>query len=489
MNASILDYGAISDPSRLNTQAIQRAIDAVHTAGGGRVTVPSGLYITGMIYLKSRVELHLEPGSLLKAAPRPEDHPKRKLNVAMPWNGGFADDDRFHLLAAVECEDIAITGLGTLDGNGPNFYPPTEHPLAWPLGYPDARRMGTTVQIERCRNVRISDITITNVSFWTLHLAESDTVTVRGIRICNPHNAPNADGIDITGCRGVTISDCHIDTCDDAICLKTFPMGRSCENVVVTNCVIRTHCVGLKLGCNESFQDIRNVTFSNCVIWNSHRAIGIYSFHGKTFENISISNIVCDTRVPLMFTRPIHIEATHRAPGADPGCIRNVAISQLYAKTNGRILLVKSPGATLENVSLRDITLDYVTVDDPAIKGATVGGAQFASLNPWVRTERAALVAEGVRDLSIDGLIVRWPREVCPPDWRFDRKAANGSHDLYGPADWGADGVTPFAAVSVKGIQGGHLRTERLTAYGNEKSAVKVVDSIWNVNGDNAAQE
>jgi hypothetical protein len=488
MNVSILDFGAVSDPSHLNTQAIQKAIDAANAGGGGRVTVPSGLYITGMIYLKSRVELHLEPGAVLKAAPRPEDHPKRKLNVAMPWNVGFDDDDRFHLLAAVNCEDVAITGLGTLDGNGSSFYPPSAHPLAWPLGYPDARRMCTTVQIERCQNVRISDISITNVSFWTLHLAESDTVTVRGIRIHNPHNAPNADGIDITGCRGVTISDCHIDTCDDAICLKTFPQGRSCENIVVTNCIIRTNCVGLKLGCTESFQDIRNVMFSNCVVWNSHRAIGIYSLHGKTFENISISNIVCDTRVPLMFTRPIHIEASHRAPGADPGRIRNVAVSQFYAKTNGRVLLVAGPGATLENVSLRDITLDYVTVDDPALKGATVGGAQFASLNPWVRTERAALVAEGVAGLYVDGLRVLWPREVCPPDWRFAQKAANGSHDLFAPADWGDGAVTPFAAVSVKGVRGGELRAGHLTAYGNEKIGVKVEDAIWSVDGHDAGQ-
>jgi len=481
MNCSITDFGAIADPSILNTDSIQRAIDAVHANGGGQVVVPPGLFITGMLFLKSRVDLHLQAGAVLKAAPNPQDHRKRKLNVGMPWNVGFSDDDRFHLLAAIECVDIAITGMGILDGNGQNFYPPPAHSLAWPRGYPDSRRMCTTVQIERCRNVVISDITITNVSFWTLHLAESDIVIVRGIKIHNPHNAPNGDGIDVTGCRGVTISDCHIDTCDDAICLKTFPLGRTCENITVSNCVIRTHCVGLKLGCVESFQDIRNVTFSNCVIRNSHRAIGIYTFHGKTFENISISNIVCDTCVPLMFTRPIHIEASSRPPGDEPGHIRNVSISQFYAKTNGRILLVCGPGASVENILLRDITLDYATVDDPAIKGAGVGGFQFANHNPWARTVRAAVAAEGLRGLRVDGLHVRWPNGDCPLDWRFQCKAANGSDDLYSPADWGDGRTTPFSAVAARNVRGGFLRAEGLEPYGSETHAVDITESDWNV--------
>src|SRR5271165_5354425 len=116
MKVSITNFGATNDPSYLNTENIQRAIDAVFYAGGGEVTVPAGTFITGMIFLKSRVHLHLEPGATLKAASRPEDHPKRKLNVGMPWNGGFEDDNRFHLLAAIDCEDIAISGLGVLDG-------------------------------------------------------------------------------------------------------------------------------------------------------------------------------------------------------------------------------------------------------------------------------------------------------------------------------------------------------------------------------------
>jgi polygalacturonase len=479
MNTTITQYGAIGTGTDLNTYAIQQAIDAVHAAGGGTVTVPPGVFLTGMIYLRDRVRLHLDAGAVLKASPRVEDHPKRDLPDGMEWNWGWASKGRFHLVAAVGCRDIAITGQGTIDGNGPAFYHPSTDELAWPKAYEAPLRMCTMVQIERCQGVRIEGVTLTNVSFWTLHLHESDRIVVDGIRILNPHNAPNGDGIDITGCRGVMISNCHIDTCDDAICLKTFPTGRSCENVVVTNCVIRTDCVGLKLGCVESFQDIRQVTFSNCVVRGSHRAIGLYCWRGQTFENIAFSNITCDSRVPLMYTRLIHIEAQSVDVDGRPSTIRNVRISNFIAQTNGRILLAAAPGSTVENIQLRDVLLDYVTVDDPALMAATVGGSQFAKFSPWARTTRAALVADNIRALVVDGFQVRWPSKPCPESWRFARKAANGTDQQYQPADWGEGTTPPFGAVAVRNVQGGYLHAPGLQARGADTVASKTGDCDW----------
>ncbi|TVR42753.1 MAG: hypothetical protein EA402_10980, partial [Planctomycetota bacterium] len=256
------------------------------------------------------------------------------------------------------------------------------------------------------------------------------------------------------------------DTCDDAICVKTQPQGRSCEDVAVTNCVLRTACVALKLGANESFQDMRNVVMSNCTVRGSHRAIGIYSFNGATVENVSVDNVVCDTRAALMCTRPIHIDLRHRDRSRAPGAIRNVRMNGLLATSNGRCLLTAAPGQMLEDILLRDVILRYPCVDDPALSAERIGGGQFSAENPWARQERAALVVENARNLQIDNFCPRWPTSpTVPADWTFARKAANGTQAWFSPADWQLAVDVPFAAVSARNVQGGCLDTRNLSGY------------------------
>lgn len=486
MRVLITDHGAIADGSTLATAAIRAAIAAVSAAGGGEVVVPPGVFLTGMVRLRDRVHLHLAPGAVLKASPKPDDH------LPLAETGGTGDHWRtgqgaFHLVVADGCRDVAITGSGTLDGNGTTWYPKPASELSWPLAHhQDWRRMGALVQIHASRDVRIEGVTLTNVGNWTLHLHESDRIQVRGVHISNPNTAPNADGIDITGCRNVTVSDCFIDTCDDAICLKTLPKGRSCEDVAVTNCILRTHCVALKLGCIESHGDMRNVVFSNCVVRGSHRAIGLYSLEGGILENIAVENIVCDTRAPLMFTRPIHIDLRRYRPESRLGAIRNVRIAGLIAETNGRCLLTALPGSFLEDIQLRDIVLRYPTIDDPRLASEGVGGSQFSNATPWARVERAAVIAENVRNLRIDDVQVQWPADALttPADWRFpDGKIANGTHRLFTPPDWTHTAQPAFSAVSVRNVQGGRLDAYALTASSSGVPAVRSEGSTWQIRG------
>jgi hypothetical protein len=458
MRTLITDHGAIPDGAILATAAIQAAIDAVAAAGGGTVVVPSGRFLTGMIRLKDRIELHLARGAVLIASPRVEDH----LPIVQT-DGGNGDhwptgEGSFHLVLAQGCTDIALTGPGTLLGNGPAWYGAATPESPWPLAiHKDWRRMGALVLISKCRKVLIEDVTLGDVGNWTLHLHESDRITVRGIIIDNPAEAPNADGIDITGCRGVAISGCHIDTCDDAICLKTLPNGRSCEDIAVTNCILRTHCVALKLGCSEGHQDMRNVVFSDCTVRGSHRAVGIYSLRGAVVENIMVENIVCDTRAPLMFTRPIHLDLRRNPQTGKAGALRSVRIAGLTATTSGRCVLTAEAGLRLEDILLRDVTLRYPVVDDPAIMGAEFGGSQFSNKNPWARTDRAALVAENADGLVVDGFSVRWPTGPATADWTFASKIANGTQRTFTPADWTLAASTPFAAVAGRNLTGGRL--------------------------------
>lgn len=485
MDVFITDFGAQPDGKTLATQAIADAMNVIRKHGGGRVLIPPGQFYTGMVRLVDNVELHLCPGSELIASQNPEDHLPLVLSTGANGDLWHTGEGSFHLLAAQGVRNVRITGGGILNGNGTAFYPDLHGKLAWPLAYHnDWRRPGATLLVSNSKDVVIEDITLRNVANWTVHLHESDRIRLRGIIIENADDAPNADGIDITGCRGVSISDCNIDTCDDAICLKTMPTGRSCENVAISNCVLRTSCVALKLGCNESFQDMRNVTMSNCTVRGSHRAVGLYSTEGAIIENIAVDNVVCDTCTPLMFTRPIHMDVRQRSEHSRKGAIRNVRIAGLLAETNGRCVLSAQPGTALEDILLRDIVLRYPCIDDPAIQGAHHGGGQFSSKTPWVRVERAALVAENVRRLMIDGLYIHWPQPgATPPDaWQWTQKLANGSEAVFRPEDWIPGDDCRFAAVSARNVQGGHLDARHLLAQFPCDPALRLNDDCqWTV--------
>lgn len=406
-----------------------------------------------MVRLLSGVELHLSAGAVLRASGNVADYAGRIVSSGQGdyWHRG---EPAFHLLVAQDCEAVRLTGRGRLDGNGTAWYEPVEVGTEWPQPRTDIERMGAMVLFTGCRDVEIADVELGNVCNWTLHLHESDAIRVTGIRILNPAQAPNSDGIDITGCRNVIISGCQIDTGDDAICLKTLPDGRSCEQVIVQNCILRTHCVGLKLGSSESYQDMRQIVMSHCVVVGSHRAIGVYSNSGAVIEDVLFSHITMDTCSALMFTRPIHIELSDSGRPDKPGAIRNLQVTNLCGETNGRCLLVAQEGQCLEDIVLRDVVLRYPCFDDPALRGADFGGRQFASGNPWARTARAAFVGENIRGLVLDNVQghlpdpVAVPAEDLPAKWAFAHKLANGTHRLFLPDEWtlqpGID-VDPFA--------------------------------------------
>lgn len=474
---SILETGAIPDGKTLATAAIQKAIARCAEAGGGRVVIPAGRFLTGMVRLRSNIELHLSRGSVLLASSDPDDS---KPWTSLERSGDHwrqAETSAWHLILAEDCTDIALTGPGALDGQGHLHYPEIPHgEIGWPRSYhSDGRRPGALVQLTRCARVKICDVQLGNVANWTMHLYDCDHVRIRDLLILNPAEAPNADGIDLTGCHWVTISGCHIDTCDDAICLKTMPHSRTCENVTVLNCVLRTSCAALKLGAGESFQDMRNVVFSSCTVSGSSRGIALYSLEGAVLENISVDNIVCDTRAPLMFTRPIHVDVRKKSPSSRVGAVRNLRISGMLAETNGRCLFTAADGGVIEDVVLDGLHLRYPVVDDPQPHAAHFGGGQFSAHSPWARQVRAALIFDGVDGLTLRNVQIRWPHpdETPAPGWQPGKKLANGDDRIFHPEDWKLDPETPFAALALRettvrlledggltGFQGGPLHAD-----------------------------
>jgi hypothetical protein len=359
---------------------------------------------------------------------------------------------------------VIIEGKGTIDGNGESFWQEYEKDEEGNMIVPrwimaKKEKVSPLIEITSCENVSINDISIKTGGGWNLHLHNSRIVRVNEVNIVNNLYSPNSDGIDITGSADIMISNCYIKTCDDAICLKTTPDSDECRRVSVTNCILETLCVGLKLGCNESFKNMSDVTFSNCVVNKSSRAVGLYIREGAHYENIAISNIVSNTNAPLIFNRPIQIMVEKRNPDSKLGSIRNVSVSNFICTTEGRILLTAEKGSQVENITFRDITLNYPIIENPAPFVEGSGSSQFPKTDrhPEAMEAKAAIVADNITNLVVDNLIIEWPSSnTIPEGWAHPERIENGSQRIHKLDNTNYIG-TEFSVLWAKNCKGGYL--------------------------------
>lgn len=467
---NIKNFGAIGDGKTLNTRSIQEAIDSAFALGGGQVYVPSGVYLSGTLFLKSNVSLYVSAGATILGSPNIEDY------APMKW-GHNIDRQPYHLIVGDGAENIQIMGQGTIDGNGPAFwkdYDPADYPQ-WILA--KDKKISPMMEIVDCKNVTITDVTLKTGGGWTLHIYNSELVKVDRINILNDLFAPNGDGIDITGSSDVTVSNCIIKTCDDAICLKTTGDSKECKRVVVSNNVIECSCAALKIG-NESFRDIAQVTFSNNVVYNSSRGFAIYAEGGGTIEDITVSNLIVDTKAPLIYNRPIQImlresresngnvygssivnsDKHYDTNGRQPA-VRNILIQNVVVKTEGRIMVTAEPGREIENITFRDIQIDYPYIEDPVRYIDKMKSNQFPHENPAAVTAEAAFVIENVKNLVLENIHIDWPQtKAVPEEWAIPVRIANGSFSKFTP-DYSNARQTEFSVLYGRGIRGGYIDT------------------------------
>jgi hypothetical protein len=462
----ITAFGAVPDGETMNTAAIQRAIDAASEAGGGTVLVPPGRYLTGTLFLKSYVTLDLAPGATLLGSQDLADYPEIARRGHRPRAGR-------HLVVAEGARHVTIRGQGTIDGQGRAFWKPELSEDHWIEA--QSVRPSPMIQITGCEDVLIEEIHLTNPAGWTLHLQDSARALVHHVTIDNDRRSPNSDGIDVTGCRDVRISDCYISTCDDAVVLKSG--SGPVERVTVTNCVIRTNCAALKLGTGGTYHDMRQITFSNCAIYESHRAIAIYTVEGGVMEDIVASNIVFESNVPVILPLPIHIDCRRRRDDSKLGKIRNVSISNFIARTQGRILMTSEDGEMLENITLRDIQMVYPYIEDPRPIAADARSTQFSDRSPAARVATAAIVAENIRNLSIDGVQITWPDEEVPTKWRIPVKRENGTFERLHHPSYDDPAPADFHVLWGRNLQGGRLHMPLASASSEAVDKVELRNS------------
>ncbi len=404
----ITRHGAVADGATNNAAALNAAIGAAHAAGGGRVVVPAGTYLSGTVRLRTGVTLHLEEGAVLLGSPRIGDYETRV------W-GHHNDITPWHLILAEDCERIALTGPGTIRGNGPAFWHP-ERPHAWHFWKEKLQRVSPMVELVRCRHVRIEGVRLEESAGWTLHLHDCDHCRIEGITIRNTPFGPNCDGIDLTGCRDTIIHGCDIDTADDAIALKTSEYSRSCERIAISDCILRTSCVGVRIG-YESREDFRDIVITNLVIPRCTRVFDLRAVEGCTIERVRVSNIAASTdggwpanrAIELIQLDPEHPDFGKDKPLRRPSVLRDVSFTGLDITTDGRITIIGKPDRPIEGVRFSDLRLRYPVLDD----AAPFREAQSTGFIPGdyadARAANAAFVVQHARDIEITGLRVRWP--------------------------------------------------------------------------------
>ena len=246
----VREYGATGDGKTLDSRAINAAIDACNAAGGGLTYVPPGEYRCGTVVLKSRVTLYLEAGATILGSQDLADFTPQPLEPAE------VDITVRHLIFARDAENVGLAGPGRIDGQGPQFWVPSGRVVPPPeeswrdvaiFDWTPLDRPSPLLEFVGCKHLRIEDVRIENAPGWTLRLANCDNIVVQGIAIKNPVYGPNADGMDVIGCRNMFVANSLFETADDSICLKSesaYGSGpRVSKNIVITNCVLTCCCM------------------------------------------------------------------------------------------------------------------------------------------------------------------------------------------------------------------------------------------------------
>lgn len=355
---NITDHGAKGDGKTDNTSIIQAAIDECSNAKGGMVIVPAGDFITRTLFMKSDVNLHLELGAVLLG----NTTIKTYLNV---------NEKTPAILFAQHAENISVTGLGTINGQGqhPSFQQGEE--------MKGGLRRPKCIYFIDCRNVKVQDITILNPAEWAQFYKGCDGVVLRGIKVY-AHANLNNDGLDIDS-RNVIVSDCYIDCDDDALCFKS-DREECCENVVVTNCILRSNCNAIKFG-TSCMSGFKNITVSNCNIQRAQEdnfrqwykalpwlggtgtavlsGIALEAVDGGVMDQISVSNIVMtDVQTPIF----IRLGDRKRTFSNKISTLKNVMISNIIASQTSRVAcsVTGVPGGIIDNVSIRNVQITAV---------------------------------------------------------------------------------------------------------------------------------
>jgi polygalacturonase len=391
----VTKYGAVANGSTDCTDAFRRAIEACHAAGGGRVVAKGGAFVTGPIQLKSRVNLTVATGATLRFSRDPAAY----LPAVLTRFEGVELMGYSPLIYALDAEDIAVTGGGTLDGqaDAEHWWPWKGNSRSgWKAGDADQkaarerlfqmaehgvpvenRVFGTGdylrpqfVQPYRCRNVLIEGVTIRNSPMWQIHPVLCRNVTVRHVTIEN--SGPNDDGCDPESCQDVLIEHCVFNTGDDCIAVKSGRnadgrrIGVPSENIIVRQCEMRGGHGAVTIG-SEISGGVRNVFVDRCRMDSPRldRALRIKSnaMRGGTLEHIYVRDVIVGEVTDAVLQIDFLYE--EGANGPFPPIVRDVELRGVTSRKSTYVLSLRGyEKGTIDDVRVTDCRFDGVAMPD-----------------------------------------------------------------------------------------------------------------------------
>jgi polygalacturonase len=411
----ITKFGASGDGKKDCTEAIAKAIAACTHAGGGRVVVPAGIFLTGGVHLRSNVNLHLVADATLRFS----RDTKQYLPLVYTRFEGTECMNYSPFLYAFEQTNIGITGKGTLDGQADcdHWWPwKGKTGCGWKKGDPSQQKARDVlvaaaekdvpvreriygegsllrpnfIQPYRCNNVLIESVSITNSPMWEINPVLCRNVTVRGVKISS--HGPNNDGCDPESCADVLIEDCIFDTGDDCIAIKSGRnrdgrrVGAPCENLVIRGCTMKDGHGGVTIG-SEVSGSVRNVFVEKCTMDSPHldRALRIKSNsqRGGIVENVFFRNVTVGQVSGAVIDVDLFYEEGPGGPNTP--VVRNIVVQDVTCKSSKYALYLRGYESSpirdialtrckFENVAKPDVieNVQGLTVDDFVVNGKLV---------------------------------------------------------------------------------------------------------------------
>ena len=417
---SLADFGARPDGETLNTAAFERAFAALDERGGGTLVVPSGIWLTGPIRLRSHVRLHLEPGSLIQFS---RDHALYPLRIF-----DARGEKSVHTTSPIsgeKLEDVAITGAGVIDGGGDawrlikkakvtegfwknlvasggvlnakgNEWWPSQAALDGAAATDALEAKGSLdlsayepyrvylrprlLRLLDCRRVLLEGVTFRNAPNWTLHPWLCEDLTLRGLKILNDRWAQNSDAMDIDSCRRVHVSDCLVDTGDDGLCIKSGMnasgrrLGVPTEDVLIEDCVVYEGHGGFTIG-SEMSGGVRNVLVRNCTFIGTDLGLRFKTARGRggLVENVHVRGIrmssIAGSAIDFNFLYASNGKPAEAVATPDEGTptFRNILFEDIVSRGSKAAFTLRGlPEQPLQNITFRDVDLSAGTGADLA---------------------------------------------------------------------------------------------------------------------------
>lgn len=337
-SVNLVDFGGVGDGQTLNTEAFEKALSKLSEKGGGELIVPFGIWLTGPVHLRSKVNLHVERGALIKFS---GDFKLYALTVIDMK--GEKEVDSTSPISGVNLEDVAITGGGIIDGGGEAWRPRKKSKIGdsdWralvksggvvdekgDIWFPSRevmegeqivkplRTAGSLnladyepahqylrprmLRLINCKKVLLEGVTFQNPPNWTINPGLCEDVSILDVKVHNSPDAQNSDALDLESCRRAVIRGCTFDAGDDGICIKSGKdapgrrIGVPTENVLIADCVVYHAHGGFTIG-SEMSGGVRNVLLTNCTFMGTDIGLRFKSTRGRggVVENIYVSGV------------------------------------------------------------------------------------------------------------------------------------------------------------------------------------------------------